>query len=57
MLNIRAFGCLRNFFLEIISIDFMNYNLPREDADELIAADIIPPAAVGAEDVEERRRN
>jgi hypothetical protein len=34
-----------------------NYNLPSEDADELIAADIIPPAPVGAEDVEERRRN
>ena len=38
-------------------IPMFNYNLPSEDADELIAADIIPPAPVGAEDVEERRRN
>jgi hypothetical protein len=30
---------------------------PSEEADELIAADIIPPAADGAEDVEESRRN
>ena len=31
--------------------------LPKEEADELIAADIIPPGAGVEDDVEERRRN
>ena len=34
----------------------MHVILPSEEADELIAADIIPPV-VGAEDVDESKRN